>query len=197
MEDLIAELSWLERLMHERISADPRTENSLNDRGRTDIYSIKPPDVEESDSHYALFIKANQLSFEERVLLILSVAPHLKPEFIDLYVQPPAGNLRFYTLPECLYPLIGTRGQNYKGFLPTGLTYLYILAGTDLKERVRLQNLLSTMAKPAFQKAVLIQPHNAGEPVFSGRIIIAEEFLELFTINQPDKINSIKYAFTN
>jgi hypothetical protein len=192
-EDLISEFKWLNDLISIRLRSDHRLSESLT-LIDGNLYNIIPPDLINSTSNFALFIKQNELSFEERVLLILAVAPHLKPEFLDLYINP-TYSLQLYTPAEFLNSLIGTRGQAYKGLLPTGLTYLYILAGGDIKERIRLQNILSTIAKPNLQKAVVIQPHNLGEPAFSGRIFIVEEYLELFTIEQIDRSDSIKYSF--
>ena len=74
-------------------------------------------------SAYTDFLRAHDLSFEEHVIMLLALAPHLQPDFFDEAISP--------ALPQAGdFPQIGgVRGKQFRGFLPTGETALFILAG--------------------------------------------------------------------
>ena len=118
------EFGWLNKLVACRLglNALPKT---------SDIYEISPPELE-SASPLGLFVKENKLSFAERALIILALAPHIKPDFFDFYAEEYLMNTE---ISENKKNLFATRGKSYKGLLPTGLTYLYILGGNNTKKR--------------------------------------------------------------
>ncbi len=121
------------------------------------------------------FIKNNKLSKQELLVLLMALMPHVRPDFFDACVQkhlPAAGDF-----PE----LGGTRGKNFRGFLPTGETALFLLAGTDLARHLHFQSIFSAEHLFARQSVLWLEDVPAGEPTMSGRIILSPEYLELFT----------------
>lgn len=80
------------------------------------------------------------------------------------------------------FPLIGgTRGTHFRGFLPTGETALFLLAGEDLQQRLKIQQLFSQEHFFASKKVLYVEEMPAGEPAMSGKIILSPEYVELFT----------------
>nr|WP_290939708.1 hypothetical protein [Haliscomenobacter sp.] len=81
--------------------------------------------LENNNSSFSEFIQQNQLAAEDTLLLTIALAPHLNPQFLDTIIQeslPQPGD----------FPQIGgVRGKNFRGFLPTGETALFLLAGDD------------------------------------------------------------------
>lgn len=72
---------------------------------------------------------------EEASLLLLALAPHIQPDFYDTAIQqllPQAGEF-----PQ----LGGVRGKQFRGFLPTGDTALFLLAGNNWEQRMQVQEL--------------------------------------------------------
>src|SRR5207244_10843867 len=86
---------------------------------------------------YARFVAEHRLESESQVLLLLALAPSIRPDFFDRSLQkvaPGAGE----------YPQFGgMRGKNHRGLLPTGDTALFLLAGDDLDARMRWQAALA------------------------------------------------------
>ncbi len=123
----------------------------------------------------AQFIQTHDLDRYEQLTLLIALAPHLQPDFFDQVIMaqlPEAGE----------YPQIGGwRGTSHRGFLPTGDTVLFILGGTQLRNRLRLQTIFSP-THPVFAKnhVLYIHPPAEGEPLMSGHLVLAQDYVNLF-----------------
>ncbi len=124
------------------------------------------------------FYRQNNLSPQAQALLLLSLAPHLQANFYDCIIQealPKAGD----------FPQIGgTRGKNFRGFLPTGETVLFLFAGEDAEKRKETQQLFSEDHLFAKKRILWLEDVPEGEPRMSGRIILSQEYVDLFTTGQ-------------
>lgn len=116
-----------------------------------------------------------QLSDNELIVLLLALAPHLQPDFFDQIIRdniPEAGD----------FPQIGgARGKQFRGFLPTGETALFLLAGIDLEKRFQIQELFSEDHFFAKKRILWLEEAPEGEPRMSGRIILSQEYIDLLT----------------
>lgn len=182
------EMGWLQSLIYKRVHSNASRNSGSNPYS---VYDLKAPAFDETPTAYSDFVKKHNLSFDERVLLILALLPHLDASLLTSYIS------ERYELDLRYKSLIGMSGVNFKGLLPTGLTFFYIMAGNDLKLKLHLQKLLSSNNILAEQKVISIEPHYKGDPGFSGKIVMAENFVELFTIGEVDKKESLKYSFNN
>lgn len=120
------------------------------------------------------FIKQHKLSREEFFVLLMALMPHIRPDFFDETVQkllPSSGDF-----PE----LGGARGKNFRGFLPTAETALFLLAGTNLEKRLQYQRIFDNDHLFSRQNILWLEDVPAGEPRMSGRMILAPEYIELF-----------------
>jgi AAA+ superfamily predicted ATPase len=112
---------------------------------------------------------------DEATLLLIALAPHLQPDLFDNIIEskiPHSAELRV---------IGGVRGKNFRGFLPTGETALFIIAGDDLKKRFHIQKLLEPNSFLARQMLLWLEEPPSGEPVISGKLIMSQEYIELFT----------------
>jgi len=134
--------------------------------------------LENNNSSFSKFIQQNQLGAEETLLLTIALAPHLNPQFLDTIIQeslPQPGD----------FPQIGgVRGKNFRGFLPTGETALFLLAGDDPGKRMEVQQLFSEDHLFAKKHILWLEEVPEGEPHMSGRIILSQEYVDLFTIGK-------------
>jgi hypothetical protein len=116
-----------------------------------------------------------KLSSNELMLILIALAPHLQPNFFDNIIQeslPQPGDF-----PQ----LGGSRGKNFRGFLPTGETALFLLAGDDLEKRMDVYELFSEDHLFAKKRILWLEEVPEGEPRMSGRIIPSQEYVDLFT----------------
>lgn len=124
------------------------------------------------------FYQQNNLSPQAQALILLALAPHLQADFYDRTIKeaiPQAGD----------FPQIGgTRGKNFRGFLPTGETALFLFAGEDMEKRMEAQKLFSEDHLFAKKRVLWLEDVPDGEPRMSGRIILSQEYVDLFTTGQ-------------
>jgi hypothetical protein len=141
----------------------------------SDELSTSPaPLQEDDDTPYSLFVRDHHLDEDAQLLLMLALAPWLKPDFFDSIlhkVLPGAGD----------YPQLGgVRGKQHRGFLPTGDTALFLLAGHDLEARLRWQALLWGEHPLVKKGIVYLEEPAEGEPPMSGRLMIDSDQAERF-----------------
>lgn len=126
------------------------------------------------DSPYGRFVREHRPDAEAELLLMLALAPCVRPDFFDRALQkvrPGAGE----------YPQFGgIRGRQHRGFLPTGDTALFLLAGDDFEARVRWHNLLAGDHPFVARGIVVLEEPADGEPRLSGRLVLDGEYLERF-----------------
>jgi len=139
-----------------------------------DLKSVRLPADANDHSPLQSFIRENKLSETEIIILLTALAPHVDPIFFDDLIQkhiPGQGDFPQFG---------GIRGRNHRGFLPTAETILFILAGNDLKKRFEYQALFDKDHPLATLNLVSIEEPIPGEPQFSGRLILAPEYVEWF-----------------
>jgi AAA+ superfamily predicted ATPase len=120
------------------------------------------------------FIRNNNLSSREVIMLLIAFAPHVDPVFFDELIQthlPAQGDFPQFG---------GVRGRNHRGFLPTAETVLFILAGDDLEKRFEYLDLFEKDHRLATLTVLSIEDALSGEPQFSGRLIMTPEYIEMF-----------------
>ncbi|MCB0613263.1 MAG: ATP-binding protein [Phaeodactylibacter sp.] len=127
------------------------------------------------------FVQQHQLSGEEYLLLVLGLAPHVYPQFLDQVITeslPKAGD----------FPQIGgVRGKQFRGFIPTGETAIFLLAGTDLQRRLEVQQLFNEEHFFAKRKIFWLEEPPAGEPRMSGKVVLSQEYVDLFTTGKVSR----------
>ncbi len=127
------------------------------------------------------FISKHQLSIPEAILLLISLAPHTHADLFDNTIQTKIAS-------SGDFPKIGgVRGKNFRGFLPTGETALFLLAGDDMEKRVQAQQLFGPDHFFSKNKTLWLEDVPAGEPVMSGKIILSQEYVELFTTGNASR----------
>jgi len=138
------------------------------------VDSIQMPANNSDQTPLPSFIRNNSLTPSEVIMLLVAFAPHVDPVFFDELIQnhlPAQGDFPQFG---------GVRGRNHRGFLPTAETVLFILAGDDLEKRFEFLDLFEKDHKLATLTVLSIEDALSGEPQFSGRLIMASEYIELF-----------------
>lgn len=132
-------------------------------------------------SAFSKFIAEYQPPFEEYVVLLLALTPHLLPGFI--------GNLVAAHLPNGgdLPEFGGVKGSNHRSVFPTGETAQFILAGDDMEKRLEVQRLFSTDHWFHKKNILGLEAVPPGEPPMSGRILLDPEVVEMLTLGRVSK----------
>ena len=166
--DLGMEIEWFRTILKTRSAI-----NSGGDIPFQDVFEVLPPALGESQSDYAKLTRQHSLDFSDRFLLMLGLVPHVKPELLDLFIVQNENTKQLYT------EFGGRLGKDHSGFLPTGETAMFILAGSDLSRRFALQHKFSGDHYLYTNRLVWLAEVAEGEPRLTGQLLIADEVLDL------------------
>lgn len=198
-----AELQWLNKIIVRCINIYYDKDSPLeytNSEGKTSLdYSrvtkLKP--VEEMgmnefkrvDTNYTEFLAQHRLSFEERLLLVLALAIHIEPEFFTRTFKEEAAK----------FPQTGLQyGADFKLLYPTGLTFLFILqcgvwksmSANTIERRLKAMSWLSRERTLFREQVISLGPPLAGSPVYSGRLLFSEPYIEWFTSSEKTQFKN-------
>jgi hypothetical protein len=134
------------------------------------------PDISDRDEITLIhFINKNRLNHDEILTLLIALAPHLQPDFFDKHITnnlPESGD----------YPEIGGwRGENHRGFLPTGQTAIFILGANKLDATLSLQYIFDPEHLFFRERILFLSQTTAGEPLMSSRLVMSADYVTLFS----------------
>ncbi len=175
-EDIGAELAWFQAILKARSDLNAGKTGAVQD-----LHEITPPELNGSKSTFARFIRERDFGFEERFLLILAAVPHIKPELLDLFLAKNEHTHQGYT------EFGGKKGKHHIGFIPTGETAMFILAGSDLRRRFSIQNAFDVSHRFYRERILWLEEVERDEPGLSGALQLSKEVLDLFTTGELKK----------
>ena len=164
------ELAWFTEMLQARLSSYLETGH-----GGSGLFELYPPDLNGNDSYYARFLKYYDLSTAERLVLLLALIPHIRPQLLDVLWSRNKTTERGFT------EFGGLQGSTHGGFIPTGETAAFILAGDDLAARFELSRFFESDHFFAQHHILHLAPVAPGEPLLSGALTISREYLHWFT----------------
>lgn len=137
-------------------------------------------------SKLGTFLKEDNLSQEECLILLLALVPSVYPSFLlDVVSKEFPNGTDFIQFG-------GVKGQNHRGILPTGETVQFILGGMDFKKRMQCMDFFSEAH--FFNKKDVLYLENApsGEPIMSGKLVLFPETIHKLStgIVPPPKLST-------
>lgn len=173
---LSAEFLWLHQIINLRFSLYFGRETEYKS-----IYEIAPPVLGNDLSMYSELIREHQFSVDERIVILLALAPHLSPQLLDVFFTKNETYGRGFT------EFGGVRGNQHSGFIPTGETAAFIIAGNNIKKRIEVMNFFDD-EHVFFKKRILtLDREKSTEPSLSGVLNISKDYLSYFTNGIPHK----------
>ena len=122
-------------------------------------------------------------NFEERIVIMLALMPHICPQILDIFFVQNKNFDRQYT------EFGGWKGLSHGGFLPTGETASFILAGEDVEKRKEVIHMFSKSHWFYGKNILRLEGAGEGEPLLSSQLRVSEEFLSRVQLNveyKPD-----------
>ena len=177
-QDLEKELLWFQQVLDTRIKLYFNNETSYNS-----IFDIAPPDLTNSESNYAKLVAHYPMSFSERIVLIMALIPHVRPNLFDILYTKNENFSRGFT------EFGGINGKYHGGMLPTGETVNFILSGENLVSRFHLSYLFEEDHYFHVHNILTLTPleKGQGEPRLSHVLKLSDEYLSLLTSGKPYK----------
>ena len=119
-----------------------------------------------------------RLSFDEYTVLMLALAPHLRPGLLEAAVHR--------ALPgDADFPQFGgQRERDSRALIATGETAAFLLAGGDVEARFAVQRLFGPDHWFARDGILRLEEAERGAPHLSGRIVMARDWIERLTLGR-------------
>ena len=160
------ELAWLQALLNLRL------EQHFQQHGTGFEEAPSPPNLP-TGSALAELIGELRLGAVERAVLALALAPHLRPGMLDLLF------VRNQNLDRGFTEFGGWKAQRHGGFLPTGETAAFLVAGDDIARRIALLDLFDPQHPLMDRDVLLLEGEGGGnEPQLSGALTVGAETLQ-------------------
>ncbi|MEL6275379.1 MAG: ATP-binding protein [Bacteroidota bacterium] len=118
---------------------------------------------------------------EARIAWLISLLPHLGPNLLDNLLKENlevAGDFPQFG---------GTKGERYRGIIPTGETILFFLAGFREDWRRQARELFSADHFFAEKRLLLLDTVPAGEPIMSGKLLPNPDVVEYLLVGREPK----------
>lgn len=173
--DLEKEMAWFTGYLEVRL-------NSYFEKKGNGAFPV-PPDHSSGQSYFSNFISSRNLSIAERLTLILSLIPHIRPQLLDVLWAQNASTARGFT------EFGGLKGINHSGFIPTGETAAFIVGGDDLQARFEVTRIFEGNHPFSKQSILSLSAVSPGEPLLSGALTISHEYLNWFLMGVERKPN--------
>lgn len=131
------------------------------------IEEVRPPE----NGWMERVTRQPEIRFDERVAVMLALMPHVCPQALDaLFVRN-----RKFDRPYTEFG--GWSGVSHGGFLPTGETVSFILAGDDMERRKEVIRMFGREHWFCRKNILRLEGAGEGEPLLSGRLCVSDELL--------------------
>lgn len=141
------------------------------------IEKVIPPD----DRWLEDITNRQEITFSERVIIMLALMPHICPQALDIFFVQNKDFDRQYT------EFGGWKGLSHGGFLPTGETASFILAGEDVEKKKTVIRMFQRDHWFYTQNILRLEGAGEGEPFLSGQLQATDEFLSHVLLDREYK----------
>lgn len=170
------EIAWFDAVLQARICLHFKQPCEVDE-----VQDIAAPELAGDPSPYGQLVHQHALGFNERLVLLLALMPHLRPALLDtLFVRNKNFDRGFTEFG-------GWKGRAHGGFLPTCETAAFIVAGEDLGRRLEVMKLLDESHRLRKQGILRIEHEAPGEPFLSAALVVGSEYLAWVTTGERHK----------
>ena len=169
------ELAWFEQQLQQRLAGYFGTAE-----GPAPALLAAPPEVA-GDDPWSTLVGQHALDAGDRMLLMLALAPTLRPQLLDLLFVRNANLDRGFT------EFGGWKGKVHGGFLPSGETAAFVLGGEALWPRFEALRRLRPDQPLRRAGLLLLEAPEPGEPLLSGPLLPSPELLARLTTGGPHR----------
>lgn len=163
------EIDWLQNVIDQVIKTYLLQEGHENN-----WMDIPLPDLSELDTPYSNFVKKHDLTIFERLSIALALAPHLRPEALDVFF----GKNQIYD--RGFTEFGGIIDKNHSGFLPTGQTLCFLIASTDQDQRSEVVKIFNKENVLMKEQVLQVSETEAHLPAMNGILSLSQNWIRYF-----------------
>ncbi|MFZ1785364.1 MAG: ATP-binding protein [Ferruginibacter sp.] len=163
------EMDWLQDVVNQVVKS------YLMQEGHEQHWlDIPVPDLAKMDTPYAMMVKKWGLNVYARLALVLAMAPHFKPEVLDILFGKNQMYDRGFT------EFGGLVDKNHSGFLPTGQTFCFLVTATNPEIRYEVLDVLSKQHVLLKEQVIILDEPESYLPRLDGMLILNEHWFHYF-----------------
>lgn len=171
------ELKWLQTVINQVIA------NYLLHEGHERHWSeITPPDLSNNKSPFAVIVNDWKLGVFDRIALGLAMAPHLRPEILDIFF----GRNQLYDRQFTEFG--GIIDNGHTGFLPTGQTLLFLVTAVNPEYRSAVLDLLGRESKLIVEEVIILNETETHIPNCNGILGFSNRWMQFFLTGEMPKL---------
>jgi AAA+ superfamily predicted ATPase len=167
------EMDWLEEVINQVIKS-----YFLQEGHENNWYDINPPDIDFKSGPFAETLHKWQPDLFERLALALALAPHLRPEALDIFFGKNQVYDRGFT------EFGGLLDKNHSGFLPTVQTFCFLITAVKPEWRAEVARVLSPEAKLIREQMIILGEAEHGMPAMGVLLGIHTRWVHYFLTGQ-------------
>lgn len=171
--ELAAELDWLTLVVDQAIRSYLKQEGHEGD-----WREIELPDINEGRGVYSQLCRDWSLGQGERLLLALTLAPHLRPQLLDVFFGVNGQTGRGFS------EFGGVVDKAFSGFVPTGQTLRFVLCMDGFEYEAQLLGLLSANNRLMVEQVISLTTVESGLPASAGLLVLSDQWLHYFLTGQ-------------
>lgn len=141
------------------------------------IEEVTPP----ADGWLERMTGRQDITFSERAVIMLALMPHISPQTLDIFFVQNKNFDRQYT------EFGGWKGLSHGGFLPTGETASFIIAGEDMEKKKAVIRMFQKDHWFYMRNILRLEGAGEGEPFLSGQLRVSDEFLSHVLLDREYK----------
>jgi hypothetical protein len=164
------EIAWFRETLDLRFQA-----HIAGDEGDGPVPLPAAPRLPSGRVPYANVVRQFKMDAAERMVLILAFLPHVRPDALDPFLARNEALQRRFT------EFGGVAGSSHGGFLPTGETAIFLLAGRSTVARLRFLPLLHRDHFFFRHRILQLDHQHHHEPPLSSTLSLTAEFVDRVT----------------
>lgn len=172
-----ADLAWFDQVLANAI------DSHFNQHSSAQVDRLLVPDLSNDDSDYAQYIKQHNFDNDERLILVLVLIPHVRPELLDTFFLQNADTARSFS------EFGGYVSEHHKGVLPTIETALFLLTANKLVHRLSALRLFDESARLLTSGTLIIDHTKQSAPIGAAPIMLNSQLVTRFLIGAKHRPN--------
>ena len=163
------EMDWLQSVIDQVIKSYLLQEGHENS-----WLDIPLPNLTDTDSFYGSTVIGWNLNVFGRLTVALAMAPHLRPEVLDIFF----GKNQIYD--RGFTEFGGVIDKNHSGFLPTGQTLCFLITATNPELRIEVMNILGKDSILIKEQVIILGEIEAYVPGLNGMLSLSDSWFHYF-----------------
>jgi len=173
------EMDWLQSVIDQVIKS------YLLQEGHENYWmDIPMPDLADLDCPYANTVNKWQVDIYARLALVLALAPHIRPEVLDVFF----GKNQIYD--RGFTEFGGVIDKSHSGFLPTGQTFCFLVTATEPGLRHEVMSVLNKDAILLKNEVISLGETESYLPRLNGILSISEYWFQYFLTGEYPEIET-------